>query len=133
MNNRPQGVTTSWYFVAVTFDAATGRVESTRIRSTTFTFDPTRIVTHRTARVRSIATNDSPLLIAAAGNRPAAGTHFNGKIENPRLYRQALGRGDRRGEAGPVSSDPLASWDFSVDIESDRITDTGPRRSTAAP
>ena len=59
MNNRPQGVTTAWYFVAVTFDAGSGRVETApgsaqhvHIRS-----DARR---HRARRrtIKSIATND---------------------------------------------------------------------------
>ena len=130
MNNRPQGVTTSWYFVAVTFDAAAGVVELHQDPQNTFTFDPTRRTTRRQTTVRSIATNDAPLVIAAAGDgagRMAA--HFNGKIDNPRLYRRVLSRDDlaavRQGR-GP--GDALASWDFSVDIESERVSDTSSRR-----
>ncbi len=43
MNNRPQGVTTAWYFVAVTFDAGSGKVEIHQDPLNTFTFDPTRV------------------------------------------------------------------------------------------
>ena len=52
MNNRPQGVTTAWYFVAVTFDAGSGRVEFHQDPLNTFTFDPTRVVTTRTTAIR---------------------------------------------------------------------------------
>jgi N,N-dimethylformamidase len=130
MNNRPLGVASSWYFVAVTFDAGAGIVELHQDPQNTFTFDPTRRVTRRQTAVRSIASNDVPLIIAAAGDgtgRVAA--HFNGKIDNPRLYRRVLSRDDLAAvREGRGAGDALASWDFSVDIESDRITDTSSRR-----
>ena len=102
MNNRPQGVTTAWYFVAVTFDAGSGKVEIHQDPLNTFTFDPTRVVTERTTTIRTLATNDSPLLIAGAWERPdRVYAHFNGKIDNPRLYRRgAQPAGDRRHQAG---------------------------------
>jgi N,N-dimethylformamidase len=130
MNNRPQGVTTAWYFIAVAFDASSGRVELHQDPLNTFTFDPTRVVTERTTAIRSVATNDSPLLIAAAWEQPdRVGAHFNGKIDNPRLYRQALGRqAIEEIKQGRGPSDPIAAWDFSLDIASDRVTDAGPGR-----
>ena len=128
MNNRPQGVTTTWYFVAVTFDASSAKVEIHQDPLNTFTFDPTRVVTERSTSIRTLATNDSPLLIAGAWERSGrVHAHFNGKIDNPRLYGEALNREAieqiKLGQGGPR---PLASWDFSADIESDRIRDTGP-------
>src|SRR5688572_8628848 len=45
MNNRPQGVTTAWHFIAVTFDAGAGRVELHQDPINTFSFDSTRLVT----------------------------------------------------------------------------------------
>jgi N,N-dimethylformamidase len=130
MNNRPQGVTTAWYFVAVTFDAASGRVELHQDPLNTFTFDPTRAVTQRTTAIRAIAANDSPLLIGAAWESAGrVGAHFNGKIESPRLYRRALSRQDLAAvKQGRTLSDLMAAWDFAIDIESDRITDTGSRK-----
>ena len=130
MNNRPQGVTTAWYLVAVTFDAGSGKVEIHQDPLNTFTFDPTRVVTERSATIRTLATNDSPLLIAGAWERAdRVYAHFNGKIDNPRLYREVLSRQAiadiKQGQPGPP---PLAAWDFAADIESERITDTGPVR-----
>ncbi len=130
MNQRPQGVTTAWYFVAVSFDAATGRVALHQDPLNTFSFDSTRGVTGRTTAIKSIATNDVPLLIGASweSTGKVAG-HFNGKIENPRLYRQALSRQDIEAvKQGRGPGDPIAAWDFSVDIESDKITDTSSRK-----
>jgi hypothetical protein len=41
-NQRPQGVATSWYFVAVSFDGGTGRVVLTQDPQNDFPFDATR-------------------------------------------------------------------------------------------
>ena len=130
MNQRPQGVTTAWYFVAVSFDAATGRVALYQDPLNTFSFDSTRAVTGRATTIKSIATNDVPLLIGASWESTGkVGGHFNGKIENPRLYRRALSRQDIEAvKQGRGPGDPIAAWDFSVDIESDTITDTSPRK-----
>ena len=78
----------------------------------------------------------SPLLIAAAAAEPlddmrfvAAGC-YNGKIDRPRLFTQALV--EEQIDALRDGTDPLAvapdnlfaSWDFAADISSHRITDT---------
>jgi N,N-dimethylformamidase len=130
MNSRPQGVSTSWYFVAISYDARTGRVLLYQDPLNNFTFDRTRGVTECTAAVRAIATNDVPLLLGASWR--SAGKvegHYNGKLENPRLYRQTLSRQDMEAvKLGKGPSDPIASWDFSVDIENAKITDTSSRR-----
>lgn len=62
-----------------------------------------------------------PLTIAAlsgdtSATRPATEAHFNGKIEAPHLYSAPRAHDDVR----------LAGWDFSVDIASNRVADTGP-------
>jgi len=134
---RPQHVTTTaWYFVAATFDAASGRVTLTQDPLTEFTFDSTRSATEQATTVKALATNSAPLLIAAIGatngangsGANAAG-HFNGKIENPRVYGRALARGEldaiRRG-SGPA--DAIAAWDFSRDMATNRVIDSSPRK-----
>lgn len=72
--------------------------------------------------------SDAPLLIGAlGGSRPTA--HFNGKIEAPRLLDGALPAGaqgsDQTG-AAVAAAHVVADWDFSRDIESQRIADIGP-------
>ena len=128
MNNRPQGVTTTWYFVAVSFDAATGRVVIVQDPQTDFSFDPSRATTERMTGVRSLEPSDAPLLIAAAGTTTGSvDAHYNGKIDNPRVYGRVLSRAEidaiRDGD-GPA--DVVASWDFSRDIETDVISDVSP-------
>ena len=125
MNERAQGVSTTWTFVAASFDAASGRVVLYQKPRSRFAFDETRAIVERTTDVRSISANDAPLLIAAYATAPGGvGGYFNGKIENPRIYARALSRSEIEAienDEGP--SDALASWDFSADIESDVITD----------
>jgi N,N-dimethylformamidase beta subunit-like protein/concanavalin A-like lectin/glucanase superfamily protein len=128
---RPQHVTTTaWYFVAATFDAPTGRVTLTQDPLTEFTFDPTRATIEQTASIKSLATNTAPLLIAALGANGSAVTgHFNGKIENPRVYGRALARADLDAiRAGRGPADAIAAWDFSLDIATNRVTDTSSRK-----
>ena len=126
INNRPQGVATAWYFVAVSYDAARGAVLFYQDPLNRFPFDPTRSAVERTTALRSMTPSAAPLLMAAWWAAPGqAAGHYNGKMDNPRLYGRALGRGEIeaiRGDGGPA--DALASWDFSADIRSDRVTET---------
>jgi N,N-dimethylformamidase beta subunit-like, C-terminal/Concanavalin A-like lectin/glucanases superfamily len=129
---RPHHVTTNWYFVAATYDATTGRVALYQRPLSEFTFDSTRTMTERTTAVKGVATNTAPLLIAAAyadGSPMKIGGHFNGKIDNPRIYSRSLSPQDVDALAlGRGPSDAVASWDFSLDIQSDRIADTSTRK-----
>ena len=129
---RPQHVTTNWYFVAVTYDAPSGKVTIVQEPLSEFPFDPTRTVTERTTTVKGLATNTVPLLIAAA-RAPAAGNlaggHYNGKIDNPRIYGRALTKQELDAvEAGRAPNDAVASWDFSLDIPTSKVTDTSARK-----
>jgi N,N-dimethylformamidase len=129
---RPHHVTTNWYFVAATFDASSGRVALHQQPVSEFTFDATRGMTEQTTTLRSLATNTAPLLFAAAhadGSPMKIGGHYNGKIDNPRIYGRALSRQDVDLIAqGRGPSDAVASWDFSLDIQSDKISDTSSRK-----
>jgi len=130
---RPQHVTTNWYFVAASYDAATGKVTIVQQPESSFPFDPTRGVTDRTTTVKSLATNSAPLLIAAAqapapGSTRAIGT-YNGKIDSPRIYGRALPRQEIDAiQSGRAPADAVASWDFSLDIQTSKITDTSAKK-----
>ena len=127
MNERPQGVSTSWYFVAAAFDARSRRVLLYQQPQNNFPFDLTRKVVERETAATSVSTNESPFLIAAFSTGGGASGHYNGKIDNPRLYGRALPREEIEAiEKGSGPTDALASWDFSLDIDSDRVSDTGP-------
>lgn len=126
---RPHGVTTFWYFVAASFDASTGRVVLVQQPLNNFPGDPTRSIVERTTALRSIAQHDGPLLMAAYWTSAKAGGHYNGKIDNPRLYDRALTRQEIEAiQQGRGPADAVVNWDFSADIATDRVTDTSPRR-----
>jgi N,N-dimethylformamidase len=129
---RPHGVPTAWYFVAVSYDADAGRVTFVQRPQTAFPGDGTRATVERTTAVRATAPNELPLLMAAhwsdaGGERKAAG-HYNGKIDNPRIYDRALRAAEIDAiERGGGPGDALADWNFSADIESEAVSDRSPR------
>lgn len=124
---RPHGVPTQWYFVAASFDATNGAVTLYQQPLEGYANDPTQVVVEETTALRTLATNTEPLRIGAysAADGGVEG-HYNGKIDNPRLYGRALSRADVlaiAADAGPT--DAVATWDFAADIETDRVRDTG--------
>lgn len=131
---RPHGVTTFWYFIAVSFDASTGQVLLVQQPQNGFPGDPTRAVVERSTEIKTIGQNDLPLLIAAYWNTGAAGErtaigHYNGKIDNPRLYGRALSQSEIEAlQEGNGPGNEIADWDFSLDIESDVVTDRASHR-----
>ena len=123
---RPHGVPTQWYFVAASFDAATGRVTLYQDPLDLYVNDPTRVVVEEATPVRALATPAEPLRIAAYGTADGGvAGHYNGKIDNPRVYGRALSRAEVEAiAAGAGPTDAAAAWDFAADIETDRVRDT---------
>ena len=123
---RPHGVPTQWYFVAASFDAARGAVMLYQEPLDAYANDPTRVVVEEMTPVRALATNTAPLRMAAYGSAAGGVTgHYNGKIDNPRVYGRALSRAEVEAiRAGAGPTDAVAAWDFAADIETDRVRDT---------
>ena len=129
---RPHGVPTVWYFVAVSYDADGGRVVFVQRPQTPFPGDPTRTTVERTTAMRALAPNELPLLMAAhwsgSGEAREAAGHYNGKIDNPRVYARALGAAEIDAiERGGGPDDALADWDLASDIESETVSDRSPQ------
>ena len=126
------GDTTSWYFVTATFDASTGTVRLSQMPVPSWPGDPTEALVEQQVALRSIGQSAAPLLIAAGwqggpAERPTVSGHFNGKVEQPRVFGRALTRSELDElQAGGAPQDPLAAWDFARDISSRRVSDTGP-------
>jgi len=128
----------NWYFVAATYDADTRKVTLVQKPLREWPGAITTRIHESSIDVGAIEGNRMPLLIGAhwqadrAGNdRPTA--HFNGKIENPRVFQKALSSREldalAQGESPEPSADSLiASWDFSLDVATDRIIDTSDRQ-----
>ena len=59
------------------------------------------------------------------GGEPVGG-HFNGKIEAPALLDRPADDEAPRSRSAAARADVIAAWDFSRDVTSQRIVDTGP-------
>jgi N,N-dimethylformamidase len=132
-----------WYLVAASFDAATGQVTLYQEPLATKSFDgeaPVRVEGQATARLDGAPL---PFLFAAwnedTAERPMAyrnlevGGHFNGRIDRPRVANRALDRAEIAALAGntvpaALESAIVASWDFSLDISGEKLTDTSANR-----
>jgi N,N-dimethylformamidase len=117
-----------WYFVAATVDRDAGRV---RIWQRPVGTLPLELggAARDAALDAAPAPGGAPFRIAALGSEPVA--HFNGKLERPRVFGAALDDDGVRRLADGASTEDLAlpvvaDWDFSRDIPSVRVSDTGP-------
>jgi N,N-dimethylformamidase len=131
-----------WYFVAASYDQATGSITLRQSPCSAHDF-------HLELPVSATAVADfplsagGPLVFAACSAGPADGPsawgglgfalHFNGRIDGPRLAKGVLDAA----EVALLAATPLdasladtlvAAWDFSRDISGEAITDTGPWR-----
>ncbi len=128
----------TWYFVAASFDGASGRV-----RLVHKALDPWGLgelgagaVHEETVQPGRVRAEAEPLLMAAThmepepepergGRRQPAGL-YNGKIDSPRLFRRALTLAEiealRRGDR--VANDLVAAWSFGADFASAHVADT---------
>ncbi len=115
--------TAQWYFVSASYDAATGAVRLTQKRQTHWPINGAEATVRETVRSGALGANQDDLVMAARRNVSTAWSpttdHFNGKIDGPRLYDRAL---DELDSAEPDSA--VAHWDFSLDIGSQRVSDT---------
>ena len=126
-----------WYLAAVSFDAAKKEVRLSQLPLVEYARvdDSARVAkavktTPRTSR--------ADLLFAASpigqGNgRVLGGSHFNGKIDRPRLVSRVLSDSDIQrlsGETVPFDlvSSTVAAWDFAREMSGERIVDTSPNR-----
>ncbi|MFI7067661.1 N,N-dimethylformamidase beta subunit family domain-containing protein [Kribbella sp. NPDC050124] len=129
---RPMHVNNSgWYFVAATYDAATRKVTVVQKPVSTLPDDSAATVTKQVSGGR-VDVPAKPLLMAAywnrAGDTQPAG-FYNGKIESPAVYDRALRPAELAAiGAGRQSARPVANWDFSQQVSTDRVVDAGRHR-----
>ena len=114
-----------WYFIAATYDGATGKVSLVQEMAAALTPHWLREEVTREnagpALGETSADNDLPLLIAGMSIRETSevvvGNHFNGKIGEPRVFERALSKdeidGIRSGTGEPTQG-LVASWDFAA-------------------
>ena len=85
------------------------------------------------ANILQTATSGSLMFAARTGASGTTERHFNGRIDNPRLYSAVLSKEETllaiHAKTGAVRpTQVVAAWDFSVGIPTDRITDLSPNQ-----
>ena len=114
-----------WYLVAASFDAASGKVVVAARRLLPYGRSEQRHTAEGTLKAAPAANR---FLIAAWNDGKIAAAHFNGKIDAPAVFGEAL-KPERllalpgtRDEPAPERA--LADWDFSQDIGGTWIIDS---------
>lgn len=126
-----------WYLVTAAYDADTCTARLLQVPLSNWPDDPSAAAVEKTSSVQIPAPHTAPLMIAAAyGETLASGRVigrgiFNGKIDSPRIFSRALREEEiQRLLSGvlPASVAGLsltAAWDFSIDVMTHRVLDTG--------
>ena len=124
-----------WYSVAATWDPA-GEACLYQEPLAAWPLENPSGAVAETVGTRAAGASSCDFLMAAYWQRtgesdPVPTAHFNGRIDSPCLFRRALAAEEidqlRAGEEPVAAEDLVASWDFSLDISSSRVTDTSPR------
>jgi len=119
-----------WYFVAATYDSASGKVVLYQEPVIAWPMGDTPVVIERSVRPGAVAQNDVPFLMAGAwgwreGANGLVGSFYNGKIDSPRVFGRALSRDEVQAlREGNPPKDAVAAWDFAANIHSRIVTDT---------
>jgi N,N-dimethylformamidase beta subunit-like protein/concanavalin A-like lectin/glucanase superfamily protein len=118
-----------WYLVAAAFDATNGRAIIASRRLKAYGHSPQQ-QTVEGQLAASSATNR--FLIAAWNDTNKAAAHFNGKIDSPAIFGEALKPEALLALPGTRDEPPperaVASWDFSQDIGGTSVADASHHR-----
>jgi N,N-dimethylformamidase beta subunit-like protein/concanavalin A-like lectin/glucanase superfamily protein len=118
-----------WHLVAVTFDATTGRAVLATRGLKPYGHSAQR---HSVEGKFAPSTTANRFLIAAWNNGTSAAAHFNGKIDSPAVFAEALTAGALLALPGtpdaPAADRAVAAWDFAQDIGGTRIIDSSRHR-----
>ncbi|MDA0218556.1 MAG: N,N-dimethylformamidase [Proteobacteria bacterium] len=121
----------TWYRLAASWDAATGTAEL-HCLPCPGAASPLRPAMARASLPTARPASTGPLLMAAARDRAGElASHFNGKLEAPRLLQGASAQaaelqGDTREIPAVLSARVLGWWDFSLEIPSRTVVDRSP-------
>ncbi|MBM3801327.1 MAG: LamG domain-containing protein [Acidimicrobiia bacterium] len=129
-----------WCFVAAVYDASKREASVYQLPQRAWPEDSAAAIVRHAACGSFRSHHRTPLLIAAASlqisrSRKAAGQGiYNGKIDSPCILSRALAPSEveslRQG-LSPAEVDReavVAAWDFSADMGSHRVSDSGPHR-----
>ena len=125
-----------WYFVAASYEDASGGVILYQLPARRWPVEPTRAVVERAASLRPGRAAGNPFLLAGRADdgegQLLVSHHFNGRLDRPRVFGRALTGSEvaaleAGASPGEFSDALVAAWEFSLDIASDRVTDTSGR------
>jgi N,N-dimethylformamidase len=121
----------TWYFVAASFDAERRTLRLWQEPLALWPGDKVRARREAQTTIAGAGANSAPVLLGAhrrAGDTQAAriGGLYNGKIDSPKVFADALGSAElealRAGASG-TQHRLIAGWDFSLEIASDKAVD----------
>ncbi len=117
----------AWYRVFLSYDASAGvlRVGQQALEPALMVDDSGSAFAR--ASLRGACTGSGDLVFAARAGDPPR-DHYNGKLEAPRIREGAMDAEAALGSAGggDAGEDSVAAWDFSKEMSTARIVDTGP-------
>jgi N,N-dimethylformamidase len=115
-----------WYRVWIAYDSAARRLTVGQSPLDATGYGGTLATAEAVLDGAAAPLTPSAVHLAALGGAPVAG-YFNGKIERPQIFGRALAPEEIEAAArGEVHDGLVAGWDFSREIPSTRIVDTGP-------
>jgi N,N-dimethylformamidase len=128
----------AWYFVAASYDAASGKVSLYQLPHSMWPRDDSRAAVQRQAGSVKVDHTAGPFLMAAwdegmEGNRQMVGGCYNGKVEAPAVFARALSRQEverlqKGAKPGEVDTEVVAAWDFARDFSNDQIRNAASSR-----
>lgn len=129
-----------WYFVAASYNANSKRVVLCQIPLRNRELDKSYKNLNIGVDMHPSGAIGRPFVMAAwdgidRGAGDAFGHHFNGKLDQPRIYNCSLSRDEldticTLKTPNNFSEFNVASWDFSKEMGSSNVIDTGPNRLT---
>ncbi len=120
-----------WYFVAASYDAGAGTVRLSHQMRDPWPLDDASAAVDRDV-AGGTGNGGAPFILGAgalatdARGKVHGADLYNGKIDSPRVFSQALG-GDALisvKDGGAANDSLVAAWDFSIGINTHRVTDT---------
>ena len=119
-----------WYFVAATYDRASHAARAVQWPVREEPFEHRSEIEQRVAGC-AVGSGEPPLLLAAELVDGTPTSHFNGKLEAPRVWQRALELSELdsiRRDANGFRSIPglAAAWDFAEDFAGTSVVDRGP-------
>ncbi|NIL90821.1 N,N-dimethylformamidase beta subunit [Rhodococcus fascians] len=115
-----------WYFVAATYASQSGFVHLRVIQQSGIALCDTQFTDGQFASSSARVSGDIYLAAEPVGGQSKLkiANFYNGKIDSPRFFSRCLDSAELDAlAAGKKPSDPLADWDFSLDINSSVVTD----------